>query len=111
MIETLNCFSEIADSEAIYLLQCFNLDQDLTSEAQPGRAGLEIRLLSRSFPSELHIPKGSQPTGPDETQTHRNTNHVSAGYLTAAALPSRSVASTQQCLLVWTQSALTTAWF
>lgn len=67
MIEALNCFSKFVDSDAAYLLQCFNFDQDLTSEAKPGRPGLESRLFSRSFPSELHIPKGSQPTGPDES--------------------------------------------
>lgn len=68
MTETFNCFSKIADSDDTHLLQCCNLDRDFTSEAKPGRVGLESRLLSRSFHSELHIPKGSQPTGPDKTE-------------------------------------------
>jgi len=41
------------------------LEQDRTSESKPDKAALESRLLSRTFPVELDVPKGSQLTRPD----------------------------------------------
>lgn len=104
MIETLNCFSKFVDLDATYLLQCFNLDRDVTSEAKPGRAGLESRLLSRCFPSELHTPKGSQPTGADESPSTVKPTEIQVMSVLSTqhllVLPSMSAPSAQQRLLV-----------